>query len=145
MNVLIDTNVILDVLLDRQPFAEHATQIVWQIESGEINGFLCATTLTTIDYFVSDALSKATSKLHIQKLLKTFEIAPVTRSVLQSAADSKLKDFEDAVLVEAARTCGIQSIITRNVKDFKGCGLLVLTPKEWLAGHPQTATHPSNP
>ncbi len=134
MRVLFDTNVVLDVLLARQPFADASNACFVQVEDGVLSGFLGATTVTTLDYLVSNAVGAAKSRQHLLSLLTLFDVAPVNRAVLLAAATSKLKDFEDAVLAEAARACGADCIITRHSKDFVGCGLGVYTPVEWLAG-----------
>lgn len=135
MSALFDTNVVLDVLLARQPFAAHSNACFLQVEDGHLRGFLGATTVTTLDYLLSDALSASASanRLHMGRLLKLFDVASVNRAVLTAALESKQKDYEDAVLAEAARAAGVQAIITRNAKDFVGCGLNVYTPREWLA------------
>lgn len=133
MRVLIDTNVVLDVLLAREPFVSDSNACFLQVEDGKLQGFLGATTITTLDYLLSNALGAVASRLHIGRLLNQFEVAPVNRMVLSAALASKQKDFEDAVLAEAARGCGVESIITRNAKDFVGSGLNIYTPREWLA------------
>lgn len=142
IRVLFDTNVVLDVLLAREPFEPFATAsnaCFLQVEDGRISGFLGATTVTTLDYLVSNVLSATKSRQHILRLLKLFEVAHVNRAVLTAAATSNLKDFEDAVLSEAAQASSVQTIITRNAKDFVGCGLGIYTPLEWLAGTGQQA------
>ena len=131
--VLLDTNIIIDVFLQRQPFAQDADSLVLLIEDGKLQASLCANTLTTVDYLLSGALGKQVAQGHIKRLLKTFDIAPVNRRVLQDAAESNLKDFEDAVITESAKASGIPTMITRNGKDFVGCGLNVYSPGEWLA------------
>ena len=131
--VLLDTNIIIDVFLKRQPFAQDADSLVLLIEDGKLQASLCANTVTTVDYLLSGALGKLVARGHIRRLLKTFDIAPVNRAVLHEAAESNLKDFEDAVIAESAKASGIPTIITRNGKDFKGCGLNVYSPAEWLA------------
>ena len=133
MRALIDTNVVLDVLLAREPFADDSNTCFLQVEDGKLQGFLGATTVTTLDYLLSSALGTTASRLHVGQLLNQFEVAPVNRPVLSAALTSKQKDFEDAVLAEAARACGVKNIITRNAKDFVGCGFNVYTPREWLA------------
>ena len=132
MKVAVDTNVILDVLLYRAPHVKSSKAIMWAAERGEINGLLCATTITTIDYFLSKQLGKRESVRVINELLSVFEIAPVNRSVLQSALEITLHYFEDAVLTSAAQQCGAELIVTRNTKDFAGCALKILTPDEWV-------------
>ena len=131
---LLDTNVVLDVLLARAPFAAAANACMLHVEDGRLRGYLGATTVTTLDYLLANALDAKTSRQHLARMLDLFEVAGVNRAVLAAALGSNQKDFEDAVLVEAARAAGVPNIITRNAKDFVGCGLAVFTPVEWLAG-----------
>jgi predicted nucleic acid-binding protein len=79
MKILFDTHVILDLLLDRKLFARHAQSLFEKIESGRIDGYLCATTITTLDYLLAKSLSTKETTLIIKKLMKLFEIAPVNR------------------------------------------------------------------
>ena len=133
MKVLFDTNVILDVLLDRQPFSEHASYLMSKVERSEINGFLCATTVTTIHYLLSKYLEKDKSIESIHSIMALFEIASVNRLVIENALVSKFIDFEDSVLHESARHAGAEYIITRNIKDFKRSKIPVFTPTEFLS------------
>lgn len=133
--VLLDTNIIVDVLLRRQPFVQEADALLLLVEDGKLQASLCANSVTTVDYLLSGAIGKPASRGHIKRLLKTFDIAPVNRAVLHNAAESTLKDFEDAVIAESAKSSGIPTIITRNGKDFVGCGLNVYSPGEWLAAN----------
>ena len=130
--VLLDTNVVLDVLLSREAFVQDGRAIFEQIERGELSAFVCATTVTTIDYLASKALGAPAARKLLALLLDLCEVAPVTRAVLSDAIKSPLGDFEDAVLCHAALGCGISAIITRNGKDFRGSGLQIYSPREWL-------------
>lgn len=133
MRVLVDTNVILDVLLDRKPFSHEASHVLALVEASEIEGFLCATTVTTIDYLLSKALPTKKSREILHKLLSIFEIAPVNRPVLEQALLSKISDFEDAVLEQAAMLVHADVITTRNVRDFKNSKISVFDPSELLS------------
>ena len=132
MKVLFDTNIILDILLDREPFSEVAALLLSKVERTEITGFLCATTITTIHYLASKVLGPEPALKHIQSILGLFEIAPVNRLVLEKALVAQFTDFEDAVLYEAACHMGVNYIITRNVSDFKKSTLPVFTPDEFM-------------
>ncbi len=132
MNVLFDTNIVLDVLLDRPPFAEHASYLMSKVERAEINGFLCATTVTTIHYLLTKYLDKERALRSIYSIMALFEVAAVNRMVLEHALESKFSDFEDSVLHESARHAGAEYIITRNIKDFKNAKIPVYTPIEFL-------------
>jgi predicted nucleic acid-binding protein len=132
LRVLFDTNVVLDLLLDRAPFAEASEQILSRVETGEISGYLCATTITTIYYLAAKSLGAQGALAEIRKLLSLFEIAPVTRPVLESALSSDFSDFEDAVIHEAARQTGAEAIVTRNKPDFTYAEIPVHSPEEMI-------------
>ncbi len=132
MKVLFDTNIVLDLLLDREPFADFAAYLFSKVEQSEITGFLCATTITTIHYLLTKALNHRQAMTHIHTLLSLFEIAPVNRVVIEQALESKFSDFEDAVLHEAARHAGAVYIITRNSPDFENSTLPVYSPNEFI-------------
>jgi predicted nucleic acid-binding protein len=133
VRVLVDTNVVLDVLLDRQPFADAATQVFALVEESKIEGLLCATTITTVDYLLGQALAPEKARGALQRLLGLFEIAPVNRSVLEHALRSGIADFEDAVLEQAGFLAGVDAITTRNVNDFRKSKVTVFDPTELIA------------
>ena len=130
MKILFDTNIILDILLDREPFSGLAVKLISQVEKKEIKGFLGATTITTIYYLASKVAGKKKADREINKLLSIFQIASVNKSVLEEAIKAKFKDFEDAVLHEAAKQVEVQGIVTRNGKDFKKATLSIYSPEE---------------
>lgn len=130
MKILFDTNVILDVILNRQPFATNAILLVAAVEEKRIQGLLCATTLTTIDYLVSKALGVEQSRATLKKLLQLFEVATVDYPVIQVAIESDIKDFEDAVLYEAAKRAGAEGVVTRNKQDFVPVELPIYLPDD---------------
>lgn len=118
MKVLFDTNVILDVLLNREQFAADAIYLLQAVEHVVLKGFLCATTLTTIDYLATKTLGKIKSRQAIGQLLTLFSVAPVNEQVLTAALVSEFADFEDAVLYASGLFVGMDALVTRNVKDF---------------------------
>nr|WP_198137939.1 PIN domain-containing protein [Verminephrobacter eiseniae] len=132
--MLFDTNVVLDVLLDREPHVHASAQAMALVERGEVRGFLCATTVTTLFYLASRALDARRARGQIEALLRLFDVAPVTRLVLTDALGIGFADYEDAVLHEAARHAGVLCIVTRNVRDFSAATLPVLAPDEFLSG-----------
>lgn len=132
MRLLFDTNVVLDVLLDRAPFSAPAAELFSKVETGAISGYICATTITTVHYLAMKVVGTRQAEKEISKLLALFEVAPVNRPVLEAALAGKLPDFEDAVVCEAARQVGAQGVVTRDVRDFKRSSLPVYTPTEML-------------
>lgn len=132
MKILFDTNVVLDVLLDREPFADDAAYLISKVELSEIQGFLCATTITTIYYIIAKSIGSKSASKHISTLLSLFAIAPVNRLVLEKSISSRFDDFEDSVLHESALYSGAQYIVTRNSIDFKKAKLPIFEPKELI-------------
>jgi predicted nucleic acid-binding protein len=130
---MLDTNVVLDVLLERESFVEDSSAIFAMVEGGVLTGLLCATTITTLAYLAGKTVGRPQAAKQVRQLLSLFEIAPVTRAVLDGASASKAADFEDAVLAEAALQAGAQAIITRNLRDFAHSPVRAHTPAQWLA------------
>ncbi len=133
MRVLFDTNVVLDLLLDREPFVEDALYLFTKVERSEITGLLCATTVTTIHYLIGKALGAKEASRHIKTLLSLFEIAPVNRSVLDEALEAGFHDFEDGVLYASALKAGAEAIVTRDLSEFKKAKIPVYTPDELVS------------
>ena len=133
MKVLFDTNVVLDVLLAREPHAVVAAKLLALVDKGKFEGVICATTVTTIHYLASKAVGPDPAKRCLRELLALFDVAGVDRDVLDSALGLDFQDFEDAVLHEAARAAGAAAIVTRNGKDFGNTVIPVFEPHELLA------------
>lgn len=133
MKVLLDTNVVLDVLLARKPHVADSARVFRLVEEGRVTGMLCATTLATLDYLLTQSLGRADARPVLAHLMRLFEVAPVTRTVIEGALLSKMGDFEDAVLVQAAQQAGADAVITRNPKDFARAECTVFDPRQFLA------------
>jgi len=133
MKILIDTNIVLDYLLDRMPFSKAAEWIFSQTEYGQFDTFIGGTTVTTVHYLITKALGAKMSYSYIEKLLRLFQIAPITHTVLASALDLKFPDFEDAVLHEAAIHVGAEAIITRDMKGFHRAKIPVYSSDEFVS------------
>ncbi len=130
MKVLLDTNVVLDLLLDREPWSKTAAKLFSRIESGTLEGYLGATTVTTIYYLAAKTVGANAARQKIRELLALCAVAAVNRPVLEAALDLEFTDFEDAVLHEAARQVGAEAVVTRDAAGFKKATLSILTPDE---------------
>ena len=128
MKVLFDTNIILDVLLNREPFIGKSAQLVGLVEQKKIEGYLCATTITTLDYLLCKTLGHKQASLAVHKLLSIFNIADVNAMVLRLAIHSEFKDFEDAAQYFSGECCVVDALVTRNIKDYKASQYPVYTP-----------------
>jgi len=132
MKILFDTNIILDILLLRKPFYTSATFLLSEVEQGNIEGYLCPTTITTIGYLVSKVKGADGSKKLIKNLLNIFKLTGLNKSIFENACDHKISDYEDAVLHESAQMNNIEGIVTRNIKDFKYASLKIYDPEELI-------------
>ncbi len=130
MIILFDTNIILDVLLNRKEFVELSAKLVGMTENNHIDGYLCATTITTLGYLISKAMNKNKAKIEIKKLLTIFRIAEVNSKVIELAVNSKFGNFEDAVQYYSGKCCDMDGLVTRNTKDYKSASLPIYTPEE---------------
>lgn len=133
MNVLFDTNVVLDALLDREPWVDAAVALFDRVESGDMVGHLGATTVTTVRYIASRNVSAGAAEEMMRDLLRLFEVAPVNRAVLEGALGLGFADFEDAVLHEAGRLVGAGAITTRDPAGFLKASLRVYAPDALVA------------
>jgi predicted nucleic acid-binding protein len=133
VNILFDTNVILDVLLDREPFCDDAALLFDAVERSTINGYLCATTVTTVHYFVGKGRDSRTAIDSIRLLLEMFDVASVTRSVLKEALETQFSDFEDGVIYRSAASVNADGLVTRNPRDFVKARIPVYTPPQLVA------------
>ena len=134
--VLLDVNVVLDVLLDRKPFAEDSAAVWSAVELGRAKGLLSAHAVTTLHYLNSRAVGPRAARETTDALLSVFDVAAVDGRVLDAALALGWTDFEDAVTAAAARRAKCDAIVTRNPRDFKGAHVRVLAPAEaaaWLA------------
>lgn len=130
MKIALDTNIILDVLLNREPFVELSANIISSVEKKKIEGYLCATTITTLDYLISKETNRNRARTEIRKLLNLFKISAVNSKVLEMSLHSEFKDFEDAVQYYSGEYCGVKGLVTRNTKDYKPAKLPIYTPEE---------------
>lgn len=131
--VLIDTDVILDFFFDRQPFAEHATEIFLLCENKQIQGFTTPVIISNTYYLLKKTAKHEIIIEKLKQLLNIIGILEMNNDVVIEALNSKFKDFEDALQNFAAVNHGdIKIIITRNVRDFQKSELAVLTPEMYL-------------
>ena len=133
MKLLFDTNVILDVLIERDPFYHHSASCMAKVEKGDIEGWICGTTVTTVAYLLGKELNDKAANKYIESLLNMFNVSIISKQVLFDALHSGFVDYEDSVLHQSAITSSLDGIISRNKKDFKKSALPVYTPKEFLA------------
>ncbi|NJL56269.1 PIN domain-containing protein [bacterium] len=133
MRVLVDTNIVLDFLLQRDPFFQDAELLFQAIDVGEVVGYVTATTLTDI-FYISRRHTRSIEQARqaVSETLATMMICSVDRVVLESAFDSGLPDFEDAVQIFSAVAQGLEAIVTRDAQGFLSSPIPVLSIQDLL-------------
>jgi predicted nucleic acid-binding protein len=133
-NVFIDTDVIVDLLIDRKPFSEEAAIIFSLIEKKKIKGYISALTICNLYYVLRKVASHNKVLKSLKALYDLVDILKIDNGIIRTALSSDFKDFEDSVqYFTALKYNRIDCIITRNVKDYKGINLPVMTPRAYLA------------
>ncbi len=127
--ILLDTNIVLDVLLDRQPYADASAAAWAAVETGVSEGMLTAHAVTTIHYLLRKEMGNAKAARTLSAILRVFGVAAVDGMVIQEALQLPISDFGDAVTASAARLAGCECIVTRDPKGFRGSGVRPLTPE----------------
>ncbi len=130
--VLFDSDVLLDILAQRQPFVVFSTQALNTVIRKQVQGFVSGHAITNIFYILRRQIGSDVAKKLIETLLQNLQIASVTDTVIHQALQSPIKDFEDAVTSAAATTAGVEIIVTRNKVDFVGSLVPALSPEEFL-------------
>jgi len=132
MNLLLDTNIVLDVLLSRIPWVTDS-QAVWDAcDKGQATGFVTATTLTNIFYIARRQTDVNRARQAVRICLDAFTICMVDKSVLEHAYLLSGQDFEDDVQIACAALSNVDAIITRNIADFRHTTIPVFTPSDWI-------------
>jgi predicted nucleic acid-binding protein len=133
MRVLLDTNIILDHLLEREPFADEANRLINAIELKQIQGYMTATTCTDIFYISRKKQGSALVKQALSELLRLLEVCTVDRKIIEIALTSNISDLEDAVQLACAMNENLDAIITRDLQGFVNSPITILSPGELLA------------
>ena len=133
INVLIDTDVILDFFFDRKPFSIDSAKILSLCESQKINGFITPVIYSNVYYLLRQTAQheKVIEKLKV--LLSFTDILVMDKEVVILSLNSQFKDFEDALQnFSALRHGNINAIVTRNIKDYKHSSIGAITPENYL-------------
>lgn len=134
MRILFDTNVVLDVLLARDPWVAEARVLWAAVEDSQLDGYLAATTITDVFYLARKGPAGPAKGLSaVKDCLDTFDLCVVDRSILAAALSMTSTDFEDNVLIACAQTSGLDGIVSRDKDGFAAAGIPVFTPAELIA------------
>ncbi len=118
MKVLFDTNVVLDIALNRHPFVEHAA-LLWRLaEQNEITACLSNTSITDIFYIVNKHAGRQKARGFISDILDTFKLVDIDEEGFRKALSEDIPDFEDAVQYVVYIRNGCDVLVTRNQADY---------------------------
>ncbi len=133
MRVLLDSDIILDSLLDRMPYSETSDQILYLCENREIEGFITPVICSNIYYILRGRFEHQKVINQLLKLISFVGVSSLDKAIILKSLLSDFKDFEDALQNYSAEMDGqIGIIITRNIKDYSKSKLVVQTPELFL-------------
>jgi predicted nucleic acid-binding protein len=130
--VYIDCNILIDWLLDREPFSYFATKIIELIENNEIESYVSALTLANTYYIISKELNRKVADEFLKDSLKLFQFVDITKEMTKKAIEKKSKDFEGDLRYHAAVDNKLDYLITRNGKDFIKANITVIGSEEFI-------------
>jgi len=132
VKVLIDTNVIVDVALEREPFYAESDRILTFVEKGQIQGYVSASTFSDLYYIIRRDKGRDWTLDFLRQLATFCQVATVDNSVISIALTSNFKDFEDAIQYSTAVINLIDAIVTRNPRDFPVTTPRIVTPNQLI-------------
>ncbi len=132
MKVLLDSDILLDYFLGRDPYADFSEKVLNLCDRKELYGFITPVILANVYYILRKNFSRALSYQYLSALMNIIEIVSIERTSVLKALQSDFIDFEDALQNFSAEDFGIQFIFTRNLKDYKKSSLKIFTPEEFL-------------
>jgi predicted nucleic acid-binding protein len=132
VKVLIDTNVIVDVALEREPFYAESDRILTLAEEAQIQGYVSASTFSDLYYIIRRDKRRDWTLEFLRQLATFCQVATVDNSVISIALTCNFKDFEDAIQYSTAVINLIDAIVTRNPRDFPVNTPRIVTPNQLI-------------
>jgi predicted nucleic acid-binding protein len=133
LEVLVDTNVILDLVLARDPWGTDAANLFAAIERGALTGWAASHAITTVHYIVARHAGGMAATTAVGDLLRLLDVVPLDAADFQRALALGLADYEDAVQAAACLRVGAAYLVTRDARHFKGAPVATSTPGALLA------------
>jgi len=131
-NLLLDTNIILDLLAKRLPFYEFAAELFSLADTKKIKLYVSSISIINTNYLLSKATSEKEAREIIRRFRVLVKVLSCDEKLIDLGLNSHFKDFEDSIQYFTAIENKIDCIITRNAKDFKGAKLPIMTAEEFL-------------
>ena len=131
-SIFLDTNVILDLIEDRKPFSLYTQYIFSRKEANEVMLYTSSLNFANLHYIISKKTNKDTALKTLLKLKTLISLLPLTDKIIELSLASNFSDFEDAIQYFSAIENGINTIITRDIKDFKKARINILSSKQYF-------------
>lgn len=132
LRILVDTNIILDYLLCREPYDKAARDIVLACKQGQVSGCIAAHSISNLFFILRKAFSIEERRSLLHSLCELFEVEGIDKAKILKALDNEnFPDFEDCLQMECAKTFGADYIVTRNIVDFKDSKIPCMEPEKF--------------
>ena len=132
MRVLVDTNIVLDYLLEREPYAESAKKIVVACKQKKVIGCIAAHTVSNMFFILRKTYSVEDRRKILKDICKLFDVEGIDRlKIIQALDNSDFKDFEDCLQMQCAKSFRADYILTRNLADYRDSEIACISPEEF--------------
>ena len=129
--IFVDTNILIDLIADRKPYSKFSIDLFNKAESKKVRLFTSSHSIATTHYVLKKYINEKDLREILYNLLDFLTIVGVDSDTVKKGLRSKHKDFEDAIQINCAYSVeNMDCIVTRNIKDFRGCEIPVLSPDE---------------
>jgi predicted nucleic acid-binding protein len=132
VKALLDTNIILDIALERQPFFTNSEAVLGFAEQGQIESYISASTISDLYYVIRKQKGRDLAIEFLREIVSFCQIAMVDKTIITMALTTNFKDFEDAIQYSTAILNHLDAIITRNSQDFPVVTPRILTPEQLI-------------
>ena len=132
MKVLLDTNIIVDVALERQPYFGDSETVLSLVEQGQIEGYISASTFSDLYYIIRKDKGRNLTLEFLREISTFCQVATVNQDAINMALTANFKDFEDGIQYSSAVVNNLEAIVTRNPQDFPITTLRILTPQQLI-------------
>jgi len=130
--IFIDTNVILDFFLEREPFYYDALKLWAACEEGRVEGYVSALTVSNVHYIAQRLKGATTAMIAVRGILGVFHVVTLDKDLMQRAADFHDRDFEDDILLQSAIQTGCSHLFTRDPTHFRSTAIAVVPPSSFV-------------
>ena len=130
--IFLDTNVILDYLLEREPFYYDALKLWAACEEGTVEGYVSALTVNNVHYIAHRLKSETTAMIAVRGILSVFNVVPLDKELMKLAADFHDRDYEDDIQLQSAIRSGCTHLFTRDSTHFHTKALAIVPPSSFL-------------